>query len=37
MNQPLLKAAIRDGEDYVYLPASLCHEASLPPDFTKDP
>ena len=24
----------RDG--YIYLPASLCHEASLPEGFTKD-
>jgi hypothetical protein len=33
-NQPMLVVNQRDG--YIYLPTSLCHEASLPKDFTKD-
>jgi len=33
--QPLLIVNYRSG-DNVYLPTQLCHEASLPKDFTKD-
>lgn len=33
-NQPMLVVNQRDS--YIYLPTSLCHEASLPKDFTKD-
>lgn len=32
--QPLLVSNTRDG--FTYLPASVCHEASLPRDFTLD-
>lgn len=32
--QPLLYVNQREGR--IYLPSQLCHEASLPPDFTKD-
>lgn len=33
--QPLLYVNYNSG-DKVYLPAELCHEASLPKDFTRD-
>jgi len=32
--EPMLFVNIK--EDRIYLPASLCHEASLPADFTRD-
>ena len=34
-NQPLLVVTFKKG-DSIYLPTQLCHEASLPKDFTKD-
>jgi hypothetical protein len=35
-NQPLFIVKQRDSKPDIYLPVSLCHEASLPEDFTKD-
>lgn len=32
--QPVL--IVRYNDEEIYLPAELCHEASLPKDFTKD-
>ncbi len=33
-NQPLLIVNVRD--EQIFLPPSLCYEASLPKDFTRD-